>query len=214
MPRILHRCTAPSAPAPNDTVDPKQLVLSAIDTNVPQSIEAQKPGAAPTVEILSENIPPTGAQPAKKNRKFAAPKRKLQPTSVAAASGEEKEEERKKKKKKKTQKPTKATTASVSSRVAIPATKDKSIRSFKRQKRGDMLQLRRLPFQRLVRQIASDYHTDARFQAEALAALQEAAEAYLVGLFSDAFICSLHAHRVTLQPRDLLLARRIRGELA
>ena len=50
-----------------------------------------------------------------------------------------------------------------------------------------------------------------RIQAEALEALQEAAEAYLVHLFEDANLCVIHAKRVTLMPRDIQLARRIRG---
>lgn len=56
------------------------------------------------------------------------------------------------------------------------------------------------------------YRTDIRFKAGALLAVQEAAEAYIVGLFEDGYLCAIHAKRVTLMPRDLLLARRIRGE--
>jgi histone H3/H4 len=41
---------------------------------------------------------------------------------------------------------------------------------------------------------------------------QEAAEAYLIGLFEDAYLCTIHARRVTLFTRDLQLARRIRSE--
>lgn len=50
-----------------------------------------------------------------------------------------------------------------------------------------------------------------RWQASAIAALQEAAEAQLVGLFEDANICAIHGKRVTIMPKDLQLARRIRG---
>ncbi len=42
-------------------------------------------------------------------------------------------------------------------------------------------------------------------------ALQEAAEAHLVGLFEDCNLCAVHAKRVTIMPKDLQLARRIRG---
>ena len=56
--------------------------------------------------------------------------------------------------------------------------------------------------------------TDLRFQSHAVLALQEAAEAYLVGLFEDTNLCAIHAKRVTIMPRDLQLARRIRGERA
>lgn len=72
--------------------------------------------------------------------------------------------------------------------------------------------LRRAPFQRLVREIANDTKTGLRFQESALAAIQEAAEAYMVGLFADTQLCAIHAHRVMVQSSDLSLARRIRGE--
>ncbi|CAA6663776.1 unnamed protein product [Spirodela intermedia] len=71
-----------------------------------------------------------------------------------------------------------------------------------------------LPFQRLVREIAQDFKTDLRFQSSAVSALQEAAEAYLVGLFEDTNLCAIHAKRVTIMPKDIQLARRIRGERA
>ena len=71
---------------------------------------------------------------------------------------------------------------------------------------------RKLPFQRLVREIAQDFKTDLRFQSAAILCLQEAAEAYLVKLFDDANLCAIHARRVTIMLKDILLARRIRGE--
>ncbi|KFV13536.1 Histone H3.2 [Tauraco erythrolophus] len=70
------------------------------------------------------------------------------------------------------------------------------------------------PFQRLVREIAQDFKTDLRFQSSAVMALQEASEAYLVGLFEDTNLCAIHAKRVTIMPKDIQLARRIRGERA
>lgn len=81
----------------------------------------------------------------------------------------------------------------------------------KYQKSGDLL-MRKLPFQRLVREIAQDFKTDLRFQASAILALQEAAEAYLVGLFEDTNLCAIHTKRVTIMPKDMQLARRLRGE--
>ena len=51
-----------------------------------------------------------------------------------------------------------------------------------------------------------------RFQSAALSALQEAAEAYLTALFEDTVLCAIHAKRVTIMPRDMILARRIRGD--
>jgi histone H3/H4 len=53
---------------------------------------------------------------------------------------------------------------------------------------------------------------DLRFQSHAVLALQEAAEAYLVGLFEDTNLCAVHAKRVTIMSKDVHLARRIRGE--
>ena len=54
--------------------------------------------------------------------------------------------------------------------------------------------------------------TDLRFQSTALLALQEAAESYLIGLFEDTLLCAVHAKRVTIMPKDIQLARRLRGE--
>jgi histone H3 len=81
----------------------------------------------------------------------------------------------------------------------------------KYQKSGKML-IRKIPFQRLVREIAQGFKNSLRFQSTALAAIQEAAEAYLVGLFEDTNLCAIHAKRITIQPKDMQLARRIRGE--
>nr|GEU34325.1 histone H3.2 [Tanacetum cinerariifolium] len=70
------------------------------------------------------------------------------------------------------------------------------------------------PRTRLDREIAQDFKTDLRFQSSAVATLQEASEAYLVGLFEDTNLCAIHAKRVTIMPKDMQLARRIRGERA
>ncbi|GAA98260.1 uncharacterized protein L969DRAFT_340017 [Mixia osmundae IAM 14324] len=67
-------------------------------------------------------------------------------------------------------------------------------------------------FQRLVREIAQDFKTDLRFQSSAVLALQESSEAYLVSLFEDTNLAAIHAKRVTIQPKDISLARRLRGE--
>jgi histone H3 len=81
------------------------------------------------------------------------------------------------------------------------------------QKSTDLL-IRKRPFQRLVSEVCQAMWADLRFQTHALLALQEAAEAYLVGLFEDANLCAIHAKRVTIMPKDMQLARRIRGERA
>ncbi|XP_057456224.1 histone H3.3-like [Lotus japonicus] len=81
----------------------------------------------------------------------------------------------------------------------------------KYQKTTDLL-IPKLPFQRLVREVAQNFKADLRFQSDAVDALQEAAETYLVGLFEDTNLCAIHAKRVTIMRKDLQLARRIRGE--
>ena len=74
------------------------------------------------------------------------------------------------------------------------------------------LLIRRLPFARLVREIQEAVHRKKfSWQASAILALQEASEAHLVGLFEDCNLCALHAKRVTIMPKDMQLARRIRG---
>ena len=89
-----------------------------------------------------------------------------------------------------------------------------ALQEIRRFQKSTELFIRKLPFQRLVREIAADVGAgrDFRFQSAAVGALQEAAEAYLVGIFQDSNLCALHAKRVTIMPKDILLARRIRGE--
>ncbi|GMI82497.1 histone 3.3 [Hibiscus trionum] len=136
-----------------------------------------------------------------------------------------------------------------------------ALREIRKYQKSTEFLIRKLPFQRLVREIAQDFKTDLRFQSHAVLALQEAAEAYLVGLFEDlygdrlkslmaqetifntetiilqlrVFIIAafklqiswitpllqpaseesaIHAKRVTIMPKDIQLARRIRGERA
>ncbi|XP_008067193.1 histone H3.3-like [Carlito syrichta] len=86
---------------------------------------------------------------------------------------------------------------------------------IRRYQKSTELLIRKLPFQGLVREIAQDFKTDLRFQSAAIGALQEASEAYLVGLFEGLLnLCAIHAKRVTIMPKDIQLARRIRGERA
>jgi histone H3 len=89
-----------------------------------------------------------------------------------------------------------------------------ALREIRKYQKSTELLIRKLPFQRLVREIAQDFKTDLRFQSSAVLALQEASEAYLVGLFEDTNLCAIHAKRVTIMPKDVQLARRIRGERA
>eukprot|EP00984_Skeletonema_dohrnii_P034608 scaffold33607_cov84-Skeletonema_dohrnii-CCMP3373.AAC.2 len=87
-----------------------------------------------------------------------------------------------------------------------------ALREIRRYQKSTDLLIRKAPFQRLVREIVQDFKSDVRFQTTAMLALQEAAEAYLIGVFEDANLCAIHAKRVTVMPKDIQLARRIRGE--
>ena len=128
-----------------------------------------------------------------------------------------------------------------------------ALREIRRYQKSTDLLIRKLPFQRLVREIAQDFKNDlsathrhhtprytaateqsshrlcahplsavsrvlaaaavvSRFQGTAISALQEASESYLVSLFEDTNLCAIHAKRVTIMPKDIQLARRIRGE--
>ena len=89
-----------------------------------------------------------------------------------------------------------------------------ALREIRKLQKSTNLLIRKLPFQRLVREIAQDFKSDLRFQGSAVLALQEASKAYLVGLFKDMNLCGIHAKRVTIMPKDIQLARRIHGERA
>ena len=81
-----------------------------------------------------------------------------------------------------------------------------ALREIRRYQKSSELLIRRMPFQRLVKEIAQTYSPYLRFQSGAVLALQEAAEAYLVGLLEDSNLCTIHAKRVTIMPRDMQLA--------
>ena len=89
-----------------------------------------------------------------------------------------------------------------------------ALREIRRFQKTTELLIRKAPFQRLVREIAQKIskNKDLRFQSLAVLALHEASEAYMVGMFEDTNLAALHAKRVTIMPRDMLLARRLRGE--
>ena len=63
----------------------------------------------------------------------------------------------------------------------------------------------------MVRELAANIDNQKRFQESALQAIQEAAEAYIVTLLEEANLCAIHAKRITVQPKDLQLSKRIRG---
>lgn len=89
-----------------------------------------------------------------------------------------------------------------------------ALREIRQYQSHTKLLLRKLPFARLVREIALTARPRGegmRWQSQAIMALQEAAEAYLVHLFEDTNLCAIHAKRVTIMQKDIQLARRIRG---
>ena len=87
-----------------------------------------------------------------------------------------------------------------------------ALREIKRYQKSAEMLLPRAPFQRLVRQICEGLDHELRFQSQALLAIQEASEAFIVGLFEDTNLCAIHAKRVTISKKDMDLARRIRGD--
>mmetsp|Transcript_34553 Transcript_34553/g.84047 ORF Transcript_34553/g.84047 Transcript_34553/m.84047 type:complete len:137 (-) Transcript_34553:336-746(-) len=87
-----------------------------------------------------------------------------------------------------------------------------ALREIRRYQKSTELLINKLPFQRLVREVAQEFNDKLRFQSHAIKALQEACEAYLIALFEDTNLCAIHAKRVTIMPKDMMLARRIRGE--
>ncbi|KAJ0570872.1 putative transcription factor Hap3/NF-YB family [Helianthus annuus] len=86
-----------------------------------------------------------------------------------------------------------------------------ALREIRKYQKTTELLIRKAPFQRLVREIAQALKSDLRFQSHAVLALQEAAEAYLVGLFEDTNLCAIHAKRVTIMAKDIQLVLRIRA---
>lgn len=84
----------------------------------------------------------------------------------------------------------------------------REIRNF--QKSTDLL-IHKLPFVRLVKEITLNFHHSLQWQSIALEAIQHASEDYIIGLMEDANLSALHAKRVTIMPKDIQLARRIRG---
>ena len=102
------------------------------------------------------------------------------------------------------------TTTTKKKRRYRPGTK--ALREIRKYQKSTDLLIKKLPFQRLVKEVSQNYRTDIRFQSSAIECLQEACEYYLIGLFMDTNLCAIHANRVTIMPKDMLLARRIRGE--
>ncbi|KAJ7823728.1 histone-fold-containing protein [Mycena olivaceomarginata] len=87
-----------------------------------------------------------------------------------------------------------------------------ALRQIRPYHKSTELLIKKVPFQRLVREVAQKYKADIRFQSSALLALQEAAEAFIVSLFEDTMLAALHGKRITIQPKDMALVLRIRGD--
>ena len=83
-----------------------------------------------------------------------------------------------------------------------------ALSEIRKYKAGSELLIRKLSFQRLVKEIAQDYMLEIRFQSSSISVLQEAAEAYLIRLFEDANLYAIHAKRVTIFTKDMKLAMR------
>ena len=88
------------------------------------------------------------------------------------------------------------------------------MREIRRYQRTEELLLKKAPFQRIVKEIANEINPGLKFQDTAVLALQEVCEQYLVSIFQDSVQCAKHGKRITVQPRDIQLARRLRGEHA
>ncbi|KAK3357458.1 histone H3-like protein [Lasiosphaeria hispida] len=89
-----------------------------------------------------------------------------------------------------------------------------ALKEIRRYQSNTDLLISKLPFSRLVREIALQCRPsgeEMRWQSQAIQALQESAEAFLVHLFEDTNLCAIHAKRVTIMQKDIQLARRIRG---
>ena len=118
--------------------------------------------------------------------------------------------------------PTRSTEPQVHDKARVPhcTTKRKhwyrpgtlALREIRHYQKKTNLLIKRAPFARLVREIVQGFRQELRFQNSAIGALQEAVEAYLVGLFEDTNLCAIHAKQITIMPKDIQLARCIRGE--
>ena len=175
----------------------------------------------PWKTIGGQPKPSTSAQQRLKPKKPSAQSVKEAQAELKRILAEKREEERKKAAAKMAKKGgQKAPKGGVKKRYRYrPGTV--ALKQIRQYQKSTELLIRKLPFQRLVREIASDSEViksplcgKVRFQSAAIMALQEATEAYLVGLFEDSNLCAIHARRVTIMPKDIQLARRIRGERA
>ncbi|CEP63920.1 centromeric DNA-binding histone H3-like protein CSE4 LALA0_S09e05468g [Lachancea lanzarotensis] len=92
---------------------------------------------------------------------------------------------------------------------------DMALQEIRKYQRSTDLLISKMPFARLVKEVTDQFTTEEqqlRWQTMAIMALQEASEAYLVGLLEHTNLLALHAKRITIMRKDMQLARRIRGQ--
>ena len=87
-----------------------------------------------------------------------------------------------------------------------------ALREIKKYQKSTEMLIPKAPFTRLVREVGLNEKKDIRFQKQAIEALHQSSEAYILGLFEDTNLCAIHAKRVTIMPKDMQLARIIRNE--
>ena len=86
-----------------------------------------------------------------------------------------------------------------------------ALREIRKYQKSTELLIRKLPFQRLVREVTQDIKEDLRFQSTSILALQEASESFLVNMFEQVNLAAIHGGRVTIQPKDMRLWSRMKG---
>ena len=190
----------------------------------PSTGEPPQPGLGmlppgPRKTIGGQPKPSTSAQQRLKPKKPSAKSVKEAQEELKRILAEKREEKRKKAAARMAKKSgQKAPKGGVKKRYSFRS-RTVALKQIRQYQKSTELLIRMLPFQRLVREIASDSEViklplcgKVRFQSAAIMALQEAAEAYLIGLFEDSNLCAIHAKRVTIMPKDIQLARRICGE--
>ena len=82
-----------------------------------------------------------------------------------------------------------------------------ALREIRRYQKSTEHLIQKLAFGWVVQEITQDFKTDLCFQPSAIMVLQEAGESFVVGLFEDTNLCTIHAKRVTIMPKDIQLAR-------
>lgn len=92
-----------------------------------------------------------------------------------------------------------------------PVPGSRAVRDIRRYEEPKEFCIAKLSFKRVCQEILHSLHYQMRLQERAVNALQHASEEYLIGVFEDAFLCTEHANRVTMKPRDIQLAIKLRG---